>query len=130
MIAPDNSYPKFFIVFVALACLAIFVFENINHRFWLNDFKVYYGGATALLNGEQVYGVLYSLGSGYYKYSPFTALLAIPFCLFNFNTAAIFQFFILSFSIILLFFEYLTRFCYQNDTENPKLTLALISQLH
>jgi hypothetical protein len=45
-----------FIVFAAIVFIAVFTLEKINERFWLNDFKVYYSAAQALINGQQVYG--------------------------------------------------------------------------
>ncbi len=90
-------------IFSVLLLAAIFTVENINHRFWLNDFKVYYGAVHAFLDGTPVYGTLYSLGSGYYKYSPFTILLVLPVCLLPYNIASVIQYFILSFSILCLF---------------------------
>jgi hypothetical protein len=33
---------KFFVVFALFIFIVIFALENLNNRFWLNDFKVYY----------------------------------------------------------------------------------------
>ncbi len=96
----EKKLPYKFIFFSALVLVAIFILEKINHRFWLNDFKVYYGGAQSLMNNKQVYGVAYGLDSGLYKYSPFIALLVAPLTIFSFETAAIVQFFVIAVSII------------------------------
>lgn len=98
-----QSIPFKFVLFASLVLIAIFVIENINHRFWLNDFRVYYSAAQAFIGGTQVYGTLFALGSGYYKYSPFTLILVLPLCLFPFNVACIIEYFFLAVSIICLF---------------------------
>jgi hypothetical protein len=73
-----------FIVFATVLFAAIFAIEKINERFWLNDFKVYYSAAQALISGEQVYGVPFGLDTGFYKYSPFVAMLFVPYTFFNY----------------------------------------------
>lgn len=88
-----------FLIFSSLILLAIFTIENINHRFWLNDFKVYYEAAKALLNDRNVYDELFALGSGFFKYSPFTLLLFTPFTLLPYEIAAVIQYFILAIAI-------------------------------
>ena len=95
--------PGKFIIFSASILIAIFIVENINHRFWLNDFKVYYGAVQAFIDRTPVYNTLYSLGSGFYKYSPFTILLVLPVCLLPYKIAAIIQYCLLSVSIISVF---------------------------
>ncbi|MEI6456446.1 MAG: hypothetical protein WCO93_09170, partial [bacterium] len=71
-----------FIVFAFVLFLTAFIFENINGRFWLNDFKVYYMAAKALLTGNQVYDLPFGEPSGYYKYSPFVLFFFFPYCIF------------------------------------------------
>lgn len=93
-----------FTVFASLMLLAIFVVENINHRFWLNDFKVYYLAAKAWLAGEQVYGIPFGLSSGLYKYSPFTLFFVFPYTVFPFEIADIIHFFVLAFVIVYVFY--------------------------
>jgi hypothetical protein len=92
-----------FALFAGIIFLLIFTVENINGRFWLNDFKVYYEAAKAFINNTPVYGVLFALGSGYFKYSPFTLLLFVPYCIFTFEAARIIHYALLSLSIISLF---------------------------
>jgi len=68
--------------------LIMMLVEQANGRFWLNDFKVFYSAAEALLSGNEVYGVVFGLETGYYKYSPFTLLLFIPFTFLPYSIAA------------------------------------------
>lgn len=89
-----------FIYISLLIFIAIYLLENINQRFWLNDFKVYYFAAKALIQGDQIYGIPFGLGTGYYKYSPFTLLLFTPFCLLPFPIASSIHFFIITCAII------------------------------
>ncbi|MDI6767939.1 MAG: glycosyltransferase family 87 protein [Bacteroidota bacterium] len=89
-----------FIFISLLIFIAIYFLENINHRFWLNDFKVYYFAAKALIQGDQVYGISFGLGTGYYKYSPFTLLFFTPFSLLSYPVASSIHFFIIACAII------------------------------
>ncbi len=95
---PDNIVRKktieYFILFSSLLFITIFVIEKINHRFWLNDFKVFYLAAKAMFNNEQVYGIPFGLDTGFYKYSPFTLIFFAPFTHLPYETAAIIYFFI------------------------------------
>ena len=84
-----NRYPdRFALVLLAIGLLLLAV-ELINGRFWLNDFRVYYGAANALLHGEPLYGVAHGLDSGIFKYAPFMAVLFVPFALLPYTLAAI-----------------------------------------
>ena len=69
--------------------LLIFVLENINGRFWLSDFQVYYSAAKALRTHAEVYNVVFGVDTGLYKYSPLVLLFFIPFSFLAFKTAAI-----------------------------------------
>ncbi|MCX6285327.1 MAG: hypothetical protein NTW31_13965, partial [Bacteroidetes bacterium] len=84
-----------FIFFALLFILADFIIENINGRFWLNDFKVYFMGSNALLSGQQVYGIPFGESSGFYKYSPMTLFFFFPSYLVSFETARVIHFFLL-----------------------------------
>src|SRR5690242_14024338 len=90
-----------FIVFATVIFAAVFAIEKINGRFWLNDFKVYYSAAQALVNGQQVYGVPFGLDTGYYKYSPFVAMLFVPYTFLPYEIAAIIHFIVLCAATIL-----------------------------
>jgi len=123
-----------FTVFASVMMLVIFTFENINGRFWLNDFKVYYLAAKALLAGEQVYGIPFGLSSGLYKYSPFTLFFVFPFCLFPFEIARIIHFFVLGAVIVLVFFiiyEVYKNYLHEKSWKNINLlfTLAFVCVL-
>lgn len=87
-----SRYPgRYTIVFAAIALL-LFVLENVNGRFWLNDFKVYYGAGEALLNGAPLYGVAHGLDSGIFKYAPALALFYALFALLPYGLAASIQY--------------------------------------
>ena len=92
-IIKDNPVTSFVIFGVLVLCL-ILIIEKINGRFWLNDFKVMYLAADALLNNEEVYGTPFGLGTGFFKYSPFTGLLFVPYTIVSFEIASIVHFFI------------------------------------
>ncbi len=116
-----------FIVFTLVIIVAVFTVENINGRFWLNDFKVYYLAAKALLTGQQVYGVPFGLSSGFYKYSPLTLFFVFPYCLAPFEIARIIHFFILAAVIISLFFvirEILKDYLFGKISKNENLLLS------
>lgn len=84
---------KFILISVPIFVLFL-VLEKINGRFWLNDFKVMYMAAEAMLHGDQIYGIPFGLGSGYYKYSPVTLLFFVPYTLVPFEVASVIHFFI------------------------------------
>jgi Glycosyltransferase family 87 len=127
---PEKIIPYKFIVLASLILLADFIIENINHKFQLNDFKVYYNAATAFITGKQVYGVLFSLGSGYYKYSPFTALLFYPLGLLPYYIACVIEFALTSLAIVLtgvlLFKIYSAYFPEPVKSANLLLSFSLI----
>jgi hypothetical protein len=116
-----------FLVFTLVLIVMIFTVENINGRFWLNDFKVYYLAAKALLTGQQVYGVPFGLSSGFYKYSPLTLFFVFPYCLVPFEIARIIHFFVLGLVIISLFFvirEVLNDYLFAKTRKNENLLLS------
>lgn len=117
---------KVFVLFSLSFFILIFTLENINVRFWLNDFKVYYLAAKALLEGTPVYGTSFGLDTGYYKYSPFILLLFTPFCLLSFYAASVIQFALIAISTIssMLIIQYImTNFLF--DSQHPKKNLLL-----
>ncbi|MCX6229961.1 MAG: glycosyltransferase family 87 protein [Bacteroidetes bacterium] len=71
-------FPSFYWVLGAFFLL-FFIAEVINHRFELNDFKVYYLAMQNFINGDAIYYTPFGLQSGFYKYSPFAL---IPFSIF------------------------------------------------
>jgi len=80
--------------------LALFVIEHINGRFWLNDFRVYYGAGEALLKGESLYGVAHGLDSGVFKYAPALALFYALFALLPYGIAASIQYGLIAIAFI------------------------------
>lgn len=112
---------RLFVTVAALIMLAACIVENINHRFWLYDFQVYYKAAQAMISGKQVYGIAFDLGSGYYKYSPFTALLYAPLSLLPYNVACFIQYAIISVACVYLLitvFELINKYLFNNDLSN------------
>lgn len=89
----DNP-TKNFVIIATILFLTILFLEKLNGRFWLNDFKVMFLAAEALLSNEQVYGIPFGLSTGYYKYSPFTLLLFIPYTFVSYDIASIIHFLI------------------------------------
>ena len=116
-----------FSVFAIIVLLLTFTIENINGRFWLNDFKVYYMAAKALLAGQQVYGIPFGESSGLYKYSPFTLFVVFPYLPFSFEKACIIHFVILSLVIVSLFYVILNIFMNYLNREKPKNLNLLLS---
>lgn len=119
MIFDLNLYSKQTLYwFIGLALLffgLMFTVEQINGRFWLNDFKVMYGAADALVNDAPVYGVSFGLSTGFYKYSPFTLLGFIPFTWLPYGMAAIFDFWInagVIMAVILLSFRLINTYVF------------------
>jgi hypothetical protein len=122
---------KVFVLFSLSFFILIFTLENINGRFWLNDFKVYYLAAKALLAGNQVYGTVFGLDTGYYKYSPFILLLYTPFTLISFYVASVIQYALIAFSTVvsMLVIQYiLSNFLFdsQNPRKNRVLSLGIL----
>ncbi|MFH1321272.1 MAG: glycosyltransferase family 87 protein [Bacteroidota bacterium] len=116
------KYPNLFIVVMTLFFLVFFIIQNINGRFWLHDFEVYYSAANSFLSGTQVYKVLYCLGSGYYKYSPFALLIYIPLSILPFTIAKIIYFFLLAGLIIctIIFANALvSQYLFKTTINNP-----------
>jgi len=92
--------------------LIMMLVEQANGRFWLNDFKVFYSAAQALISNEQVYGVAFGLDTGFYKYSPFTLLLFTPYTLLSYPLASSVHFWVIvvfSISLIILLTSFLTK---------------------
>ncbi|MEI7725648.1 MAG: glycosyltransferase family 87 protein [Bacteroidota bacterium] len=84
-----------FTIFVAIITLITFILNMVNGRFHLGDFMVYYTAAENLISGKPIYLVSFYSGSGFYKYSPTTLFIFLPYVFFNFKTAAVIHFFIL-----------------------------------
>jgi hypothetical protein len=95
---PDRfpTLPWKFILLATAFFLITFALETYNHRFWLNDYRVYYSAAQALRSGQEVYSQAYGLGTGFYKYSPCILLFFLPFSFLPFGTAAIIHFWVVA----------------------------------
>lgn len=98
-----QSYQKNKILYWFTFCLFALIvsLEIINHRFEMNDFKVYYLAGKAFFNNQEIYGVQFGLASGYYKYSPVFLLIFSPYLIFGYKTACILHAFILAIATIL-----------------------------
>ncbi len=94
---------QWILVFLISFSIFMFVMQNLNGRFWLNDFKVYYSAAKGFVEGTPIYGIPHGLGSGFFKYSPVSLLFFVPFTFLPFYLAATIYFFLI---IILFFFLY------------------------
>lgn len=97
-----QSYQKNKIIYWFTFCLFALIvsLEIINHRFEMNDFKVYYLAGKAFFNNQEIYGVQFGLASGYYKYSPVFLLIFSPYMIFGYKTACILHAFILAIATI------------------------------
>lgn len=93
---------KLYAILTFLLFITMITFQIINERFWLHDLEVMYSAADAFLNGEPVYGTSFGLGTGFYKYSPFTLFFFIPYTLLSYKVACIIHFFITLFSAIIV----------------------------
>lgn len=93
-----QSYQNNKIIYWFTFCLFALIvsLEIINHRFEMNDFKVYYLAGKAFFNNQEIYGVQFGLASGYYKYSPVFLLIFSPYLIFGYKTACILHAFILA----------------------------------
>ncbi|UTW62130.1 DUF2029 domain-containing protein [bacterium SCSIO 12741] len=89
-----------YVILSSLFCILFFISLWVNDRFWLNDFKVYFAAAQALQNDEPVYGVIHTLGSGFFKYAPVCLLPFIPFTYLPYEVAATLFFVLVSFAVI------------------------------
>lgn len=95
-----KSPSRYFFSFIAFVFALILSLEIINGRFWLNDFKVYYGAAEAYVNGEQVYQRAFGLDSGLYKYSPVMLWLFAPATLLPYFVACLLHYVFIAFAFV------------------------------
>jgi hypothetical protein len=126
-----QNYLKNKVIFWFTFCLfALIVFlEIINHRFEMNDFKVYYLAAKAFFNNEPIYGVQFGLDSGYYKYSPVFILLFSPYLIFSYKTACILHALILAVSTVMTLISarnILLKHVVQSEIQNKYLLIFAI----
>jgi hypothetical protein len=95
-----HRFPNRFYYLLAFVLVGFFVIENINGRFWMNDFRVYWGATNSLISGTQIYDVVYGLDSGTYKYSPMMLFLFIPLAVLPYKIAAAVYYFVICAAII------------------------------
>lgn len=95
-----SIYPGRFAIILLLAAGLFMALEAINGRLWLNDFRVYYEAARALVNSEPLYGVAHGLSSGYFKYAPVMAAFYMPLALLPYPLAAGIQFMLIVLAFI------------------------------
>lgn len=126
------SQNKGFVIFALILFGFIYILENINQRFWLNDFRVYYEAAHALWNGGQVYGKAFGLETGYYKYSPFIAMVFVPVSWLPYHLASTIHFVLIAlvavFTLILLV-NMMNKYVFQAEIQkrNLVMTVALLA---
>lgn len=87
---------RLFILVTGTVMLLLLAMQIINKRFWMHDFEVYYLAARAFLNGEPVYGQTYIFDTAFYKYSPFSLYLFVPFCILPFTVAKVIFFLLIA----------------------------------
>lgn len=117
-----------FLLFATLFFTSMFVLEHVNGRFLLNDFRVYWSAADALLNGKQVYGLPFGENTGFYKYSPFAAMLVVPLALLPFQVASVIWFWCIataSVALIILLHRVLEQETFGRSVRRPNLFLSL-----
>ncbi|MEI6898643.1 MAG: glycosyltransferase 87 family protein [Bacteroidota bacterium] len=122
-----------FTIFIVILCLLNLLINNINGKFSVPDFRVYYMAAQDFLTGGNVYFIAFGEASGFYKYSPLTLLFFIPSSFLPIKAAAILHLAILGFSFwysfILVRKIFNTSFFMNMKKEGWLLTLAAISTM-
>ena len=118
-----------FILISGFVFIVFYLLENINQRFWLNDFRVYYSAASAFIKGENFYQQVYGEDTGLYKYAPSILILFIPFALLPFHFACSVYFFFNSAIIIftiLMCLKIVLKMTEEVKIKKPSLILSLI----
>lgn len=124
----EKKIPYKFILVASVFFIIDFIIDAIDHRFQLSDFRVYYEAALAITHGNQVYGALFSLAIGYYKYSPFTALVFYPLSVLPYYTACVIDFFLISVSALftsIVLFHIFSTCVFRRPIKSPNLILSL-----
>lgn len=85
----------------AVLVLLALTMDVVNGRFWLSDFRVYWGAADALIHGMPVYGVAFGEDTGFFKYAPIVAIAFIPAALLPFKIAAVIHFVFIGLALML-----------------------------
>jgi hypothetical protein len=124
----ENKWLPELALFVGVVTLLTFTLNMINGRFWLADFRVYYGAAQQWMAGGQVYLVSYDSGSGFYKYSPTLLCFFLPYTLFSYKIASIIHFFILGAAFFYTFIvirDLLKKYLFPGQVKREGLLLIL-----
>ena len=87
---------RLFILVTSIILLFILALQIINRRFWMHDFEVYYLAAQAFMNDQPVYGRAYIFDTAFYKYSPFSLYLFVPFSILPYAAAKVIFFLLIS----------------------------------
>lgn len=78
-----------FALVVLLLVVASLLLDQLNGRFWLNDFRVYYMAANNLRHGLAVYGEVFGEDTGLYKYAPVALYFFVPYTYLPFAVAGV-----------------------------------------
>ncbi len=121
---------KIFALAGIILCIGYYLLELANGRAQMADFRVYYDAAYALINDTQLYGKAFGVSSGFYKYSPFAALVFTPLALLPYGLASLIYFILIATAVVtasLLFVHFLIRNSgYQNQESTSKLIWVLV----
>lgn len=88
----SRKIPAIYISFVLLFMLAVMAMLHHINELDLYDFQVYYSAARGLIEDTPLYGSPFGLPTGFYKYSPVTALFFVPVSLLPYSAAMILQY--------------------------------------
>jgi hypothetical protein len=110
----------FFILFVALM---EFVEVN-NHKFWTNDFEVYYGATKDYFSGNNPYIKNYGLDTGFFKYPPTTLYFFGLAILFKYFFAQVIHIIVLSISFLISTFL-LNKIIFVESSKSQKSTFGI-----
>ncbi len=110
----------FFILFVALMEFV----EIKNHKFWTNDFEVYYGATKDYFSGNNPYIKNYGLDTGFFKYPPTTLYFFGLAILFKYFFAQVIHIIVLSISFLISTFL-LNKIIFVEPSKSQKSTFGI-----
>jgi len=100
---------KWFVGLLIVLSVGYCLLEWSNGRSQMADFRVYYDAANSLIYGEQVYGKSFGVSSGFYKYSPFAALVFVPLAVLPYGIASVIFYTLIVFAILWFTYALTTR---------------------
>lgn len=100
---------KWFAGILVFLCAGYYLLEWNNGRNQMADFRVYYDAANSLIDGEQVYGKSFGVSSGFFKYSPFAAMVFVPLAVLPYGIASIIFYTLIVFSILWFTYALVSR---------------------